>query len=265
MTGMHPLGSPLRRLRRERTLSRHPIEEAAWNKTLADHPILRGLEEGERSRLRDFATVFLREKRFEPPQGFVLDDETKLSIAVQACLPVLGLGFDWIGDWSSVIVHPDEFVERRHDLDEAGVMHEYDDPLTGEAHPFGPIVLSIADVKASGWGDGYNVVVHEVAHKLDMREGGVANGCPPLHADMDRSAWQAVFARAFEDLRGSRRKRRAIDSYAAENPSEFFAVMSEYFFEDPRVIVRDYREVYGLLESFYRQSTLGRLSGRRAP
>lgn len=260
----HPMGSFLRRARRDRLLRRYPVSEELWQKGVADHPILSGLPAEELARLRAFSTVFLREKQFEPPPGSALSDATKLSIALQACLPVLSLGYDWIGDFGSVIVHPDEFVQRRHDLDSAGVMHEWDDPITGEAHPFGPILLSIADVEASGWGDGYNVVIHEIAHKLDMRAGGVADGCPPLHREMDYAVWQQVFTTAFEDFRARPRRkpggrRSPIDRYAAENDSEFFAVLSEYFFEQPGVVLREYREVYLQLKAFYRQDPAARL------
>jgi len=264
----HPMGSLVHRLRRSRLLKRFPIPEEAWRKALGDHPILAGLTDAEVVRLRAFAAVFLHEKQFEPPPGIELPEQTRLSIAVQATLPVLSLGYDWIGGWSSVIVHPDEFVQRRRDLDSAGVVHEWDDPITGEAHPFGPIILSIADVEASGWGDGYNVVIHEIAHKLEMREGGSANGCPPLHHGMDRDLWQADFTEAFDDFRGRRRRRGTgrrsrIDRYAAENPSEFFAVLSEYFFEQPSTILREYPKVYRQLAAFYRQDPAERLPARR--
>ncbi len=262
------MGSLVHRLRRARTLKRFPIPEEAWQKALADHPILIGLTDGEIARLRAFAAVFLREKQFEPPPGTELPDRTRLSIALQATLPVLSLGYDWIGGWTSVIVHPDEFVQRRRDLDSAGVVHEWDDAVTGEAHPFGPIILSIADVEASGWGDGYNVVIHEIAHKLDMRDGGVADGCPPLHRGMDRGRWQDDFTEAFNDFRSRRGRRGAgrrsrIDRYAAENASEFFAVLSEYFFEQPKTILREYPKVYAQLGAFYRQDPAVRIPARR--
>lgn len=263
---MHPLGNALRRRRRQRIILRHPIDDALWSKVIVDHPILRGLTSLEDRALREFAIVFLHEKRFEPPADYSLNDYTCLSIAVQACLPVLHLGFDWIGGWTSVIIHPDEFVQRRVDVDEAGVTHEWDDPITGEAHPFGPILLSVADVEASGWGDGYNVVIHEIAHKLDMRAGGVANGCPPLHAEMTLERWQSAFAPAYENFRlRPRRRKSRIDSYAAENPSEFFAVTSEYFFERPATLAREFPAVYEQLRQFYRQDPLTRDRSESGP
>ncbi len=264
----HPMGSLVRRLRRARMLKRFPILEEAWRKALADHPILAGLPMAETDRLRDFAAIFLREKQFEPPPGTELPEPTRLSIALQATLSVLSLGYDWLGGWTSVVVHPAEFVQRRRDLDSAGVVHEWNDPVTGEAHPYGPIILSIEDVEASGWGDGYNVVIHEIAHKLDMREGGTANGCPPLHPDMSRAEWQEVFTEAFDDFRSRPPRRRGgrrsrIDRYAAENDSEFFAVLSEYFFEQPGTVLREYPKVYGQLAAFYRQDPALRLASRR--
>ena len=121
------------------------------------------------------------------------------------------------------------------------------------------MILSWADAERSG--DGYNVVIHEFAHKLDMLNGD-ANGFPPLHADMDRARWSATFGAAYEEFcaRVERREETAIDPYAAENPAEFFAVLSEAFFETPDAVRSEYPAVYGELAAFYRQDPALRLS-----
>ncbi|HTX73331.1 MAG TPA: M90 family metallopeptidase [Rectinemataceae bacterium] len=258
-----------REARRRRILERQPISDELWAWALDEHRIFHWLGDDDRVRLRELATVFLGEKIFDPVGGVVLEDETKVSIAAQACLPLLGLGMDWYNDWSTIIVTPREYDVRTRNVDEAGVVHEYDDEFAGEAFDLGPVALSRADVEASGWGDGYNVVIHEMAHKLDGRDGAF-NGCPPLRPGMDVEAWGAIFRSAFEDFRArveapaSPSKRRhshgrkgtRMDEYAAESPDEFFAVCCEYFYERPALLRSEYPEVYGQLARFFDRDPL---------
>ena len=175
----------------------------------------------------------------------------RVAIAAQACLPILNLGLDWYDDWVGVIVYPGDFRVRRHDIDAAGVVHEWDDALAGEAMPGGPVVLSW---DSAAHAREMNIVIHEFAHKLDMRNGD-ADGLPPLHADMDRRVWHAAFRAAFDGFCDALERGREtwLDPYAAEHPSEFFAVLSEAFFERPQETRRRYPDVYDQLRLFYRQ------------
>jgi hypothetical protein len=164
-----------------------------------------------------------------------------------------------------VVVVPDVFTEEYTEPDEAGVVHEWEENKSGLSWDEGPVVLSWEDIEASGWGDGYNVVIHEAAHRLDQTDGAV-NGCPALHQGMDPDEWRRVFSGSFEDLsrrKRSRKHRSKIDSYATESDSEFFAVASEYFFEKPRVLTSEYPDIYRLLAAFYRQDTASRLTAAR--
>jgi Mlc titration factor MtfA (ptsG expression regulator) len=265
---------PFRAARRARILSRSPIADELWDWALVEHRIFRWLSAEDTRRLRELATVFLGEKRFDPVGGLVLEEETKVSIAAQACLPLLGLeeGLDWYADFSTIIVTEKEYGVRKRDVDEAGVVHEYDDEFAGEAFELGPVALSRADVEASGWGDGYNVVIHEMAHKLDARNGDY-DGAPPLRPGMSPAAWQAAFKAAYEDLRtrleapSSRKPRRGklrksgaprIDAYAAEGPDEFFAVACEYFYERPELLRQEYPAVYEQLVLFFARDPAAR-------
>lgn len=121
------------------------------------------------------------------------------------------------------------------------------------------MVLSWQDVQSCGWGEGNNVVIHEFAHKLDMQN-GYANGRPPLHPGMSPDDWARAFQAAYDDLcdRLDHGVHTPVDPYAAENPAEFFAVLSEFFFESPAVLYGDYPAVYGQLQRFYLQAPLGR-------
>lgn len=243
--------------RRRNNLS---ISDTQWRGILETHPILSGFTPDEETRLRELSLRFLREKRFVGARDFHCGDSMRRVIAVQACLPVLNLGLEWYDEWRTLIVYPDQFVHRRLDIDEIGVAHEWDDIMSGESWERGPVIVSWADVEHSGLGLGYNVVIHEMAHKLDLKNDAV-NGFPPLHRGMDRKAWTSAFSAAFAALNAALQQNRPapIDSYAAEDPGEFFAVVSEYFFENPTVLKAHYAEVYRQLQVFYRQDPAARL------
>lgn len=236
-----------------------PLPEALWA-PIAGLPILSGLSGAEILKLRQLAARFLDDKIIEAAGGMVLDDGIRAQIAVLACLPILGLDYGWYGGWRTVIVYPGSFVRPRSRFDDIGIMHEWEDILSGESWEHGPIVLSFADVEASGLRDGYNVAVHEMAHKLDMLN-GLPDGFPPLHKDMDRREWTRVFSAAYADFnaRLDAGEDNGIDPYAAEEPGEFFAVLSEYFFEWPDLVLAEYPEVYRQLVRFYRQDPVARL------
>lgn len=246
-----------RRLQRARSRVSAEIWEALW----ASLPLLEGLGAEDSARLRDLALLFLHEKAVEPARGLQLDGDMRLYLALQACLPVLNLGLGWYRGWYSMIVYPEEFVPAREWVDEDGLVWVDDEAKSGEAWEQGPVILSWADVQAGAVRDGFNVVVHELAHKLDMRN-GAANGHPPLHAGMSDTLWARAFSRAYRDLtrRADRGEHTPIDPYGAESPAEFFAVVSEAFFELPHLLADEYPPVYGLLRDFYRQDPLARLA-----
>lgn len=248
---------PFDSIRRNQILRDSLLSGDLWQATVADHPILDRLGRDDLARLRELATLFLHEKLFEPVRGLVLDEAMRAGVAVQACLPILNLGLGWYDDWRTLVVYPSRFVRPRAQFDEVGVMHEWQELLGGEAWERGPVILSWADVEASGWGEGYNVVIHEMAHKLDMRN-GEADGFPPLHRGMQTRAWTAAFSAAFEDLHRcvDAGGLPPIDPYGADSPAEFFAVTSEYFFEQPGLLAHAYPAVYRLLAEFYRQAPL---------
>jgi hypothetical protein len=232
--------------RRKRVLARHRIDDALWQRATARLSFL-----PSDPRLRDMALLFLAEKEFTGAHDLALSDAMRISIAAQACLPVLELGLDWYAGWRGVIVYPGDFRVRRQEMDEHGVVHEWDDELAGEAMPGGPVVLSW---DAAAHDPLINVVIHEFAHKLDMLN-GTADGVPPLHAGMNRAAWVQAFEDAYEGFCDAveREKDTWLDPYAAEHVSEFFAVISEAFFREPGETNRRYPDVYEQLRLFYRQ------------
>ena len=240
-------------------MRRAMLPEDAWHSAVSRLSILHGLSEEELGRLRELATLFLNEKQVVAAGGFALDDETRIKIAAQACLPILNLGLDYYAGWVEVIVYPDEFVPEHEFMDEAGVVHVVRDATMGESWERGPVVLSGADAVRGGEHDGVNVVIHELAHKLDMLNGDT-NGFPPLHREMSAEQWAQTFSAAYADLcaKAGREMETAIDPYGAESPAEFFAVTSEVFFETPHVLQREYPDVYRQLAAFYRQDPASR-------
>jgi len=248
-----------RRWRRRRIAARESIPDELWHRVERAVPALARLDASATARLRELALLFLHEKRFEPAHGFELTDEMRLRIAALGCVPILELGLDYYDGFTSIVVHPDEFLVRgREHVDEAGVVHVGDDVLSGEAWEQGPVVLGWREVEASGRGDGYDVVAHELAHKIDMLDGD-ADGLPPLHRDMRIADWSAAFTAAYEDLHAQldRGEEPWIDPYAAEDPSEFFAVSVELFFDVPRDFRAEYPDVYAQLAAFFRQDPAG--------
>jgi MtfA peptidase len=252
----------LRDWQRKRILARHGIDDALWRRALGYLPFLRGLSADEARRLKALAVVFLAEKQFAPVQGVSLSDDDRLEIALQACLPVLELGLDWYDGWVGIVVHPSDFRVKRSEIGEDGVVHEWDDALSGESWPGGPVVLSWEALDDSGSvaRGGANVVIHEFAHKLDMAD-GEADGVPPLPSREARSRWIAVLDGEFERFCAQVDAGRDtfLDPYAAESEAEFFAVASEAFFESPNRLRRLFPGLYGLFKGFYRQDPATRL------
>jgi len=232
--------------RRRRVLRKHRIDDALWQQATSR---LRFIP--QTPKMRQLSLLFLAEKQFVGARELEVTDAMRLSIAAQACLPVLELGLDWYAGFTGIVVYPGDFRVRRSEIDEHGVVHEWDDELAGEAMPGGPVVLSW-DAAAND--PEMNVVIHEFAHKLDMLS-GAADGVPPLHVGMSRAAWLKAFADAYEGFCDAVERQREtwLDPYAAEHPSEFFAVISEAFFKDPAETRRRYPAVFDQLRLFYKQ------------
>ena len=247
--------------RRQRILNKIAIDPALWQKLITNVSYLRGFSPADLARLHEDVHIFLHDKEFSGAHDLEINDEMMLSIALQACVMTLNIGVERYAGWHGIIIYPDEFVPNHQYVDEAGVIHTDRRPMTGMARSDGPVILSWADTQTAFAQDGVNVVIHEFAHKLDMQNGD-ANGFPPLHKDMNARAWQKSFAAAYSDFckRVDAGEDTAIDPYASENPGEFFAVLSEVFFEMPQIIVEEYPTVYEQMKLFYRQDTFARLS-----
>lgn len=248
---------------RKRILARNPIDAELWRSVLDSLPVLDGLNDEELARLRERAVLFLHEKHLTPLPGVELRPEDRLRLALQAQLPLLSLGeLGWYRGFHEIVLYPNDFLSPQKYRDPAGVEHEWEGEHSGEAWLQGPIILAWPGVLQSGGWDGYNLVIHELAHKLDMLN-GAANGLPPLHRDMRIGDWANTMQSAYDALNSALdanpEAQTSIDPYAAEDPAEFFAVTSEYFFSAPDLLHEAYPQVYAQLAAFYRQDPLERL------
>lgn len=242
------------------------IPQALWDSTLAAYPFLAARPRDEIARLRSLAGRFLASKQFHGAGDFVITDEVALAIAAQAVLPVLHLGLGWYDDFVGVVVHPAEVVANRTVTDEHGVVHEYEEVLSGEAMEGGPVMLSWRDVAAAGDSaqQGYNVVIHEFIHKIDMRD-GAPDGCPPLPSRQARQAWMAVMRTEYDAFRErvivAQRfggEETWLDPYGASAVDEFFAVACEAYFVNRPRFEREFAPLALLFDSFF-------TSGAEAP
>lgn len=233
------------------------ITAGQWQRALGDWAVYQRSSLRQQQRIQELALRLLLRKKLVAVQGAELDDLLRLRIAGMAVVPVLELGLEWYSRWQTMILYDGPFVAEHSWEDEFGIVHQEVSERSGEAWERGPVVLSLDDVWRSGRGDGYNVVIHELAHTLDMRNAS-ANGAPPLHAGMDAQAWQRDMQAAWDDLarRAQQGEPLPVDDYALEDPAEFFAVLSETFFEQPETLRQAWPAVYGHLAGFYRQDLL---------
>ena len=254
------------------------VPDTLWNSNLACYPFLACLDSTGQARLREISSAFLSQKEFHGAGGLVITDAMALAVATQASLPLLNLTLPgsvagalwWYDDFVGIVLHPGEVVARREVMDDSGVVHHYREALTGEAMDGGPVMLSWSDVADAGRtaAQGYNVVIHEFVHKMDLRD-GEADGCPPLPAGFMGTASQAQARRLwlarlrtehekFSDQVAAANRFGGLvdmpwlDHYAAESPSEFFAVAAEAYFVNPRQLQVQSTDLYDLLEAFFR-------------
>jgi MtfA peptidase len=235
------------------------IPEGLWRDMLAHYPFLASRPAAELPRLKELAAQFLGTKQFHGANGLVITDGVALAIAAQAVLPVLHLGLAWYDDFVGIVVHPGEVLARRTMTDDAGVVHHYDEVLAGEAMERGPVMLSWADVDSAGKTaeQGYNVVIHEFIHKIDMRD-GTPDGCPPLPSRAARQAWLAVMQAEYQAFREKviiaerfGGEPPWLDSYGATSIDEFLAVACEAYFVNRRRFDVEFPALSPLLDSFF--------------
>lgn len=224
----------------------------AWGELLEDRlPWWTRLTEDERLRMEDLIRMFLTDKSFEGTRGFEPTEEMKLIITTQACLLILGLDYYLYRDVTSVIVSPSIFQHQGPRRLDGGVVTSDNAMLAGQAMLHGPVLIvwnQVSD-QARHQSNGHNVVFHEFAHILDMRD-GAADGVPPLSAELKRR-WEPTLQAVLLRLRDG--DEVDLDSYGATNPAELLAVATEAFFERPTSLQHSEPDLYLMLADFYHQ------------
>lgn len=232
-----------------------------WEQALAI-PVLATLTPVEQEKLVRLADRFLQQKRLVPLQGLELDDLKSARIALLFCLPVLELGLEWLDGFHEILIYPAPFVVDDEWEDDIGLVHNQRIVQSGQSWQQGPIILNWLDVQDSFDASGFNLVFHEVAHKLDTRNGDRASGVP-LIALREVAGWEHDLHAAMNNIQDEidmvGENAASIDAYAASEPAECFAVLSEYFFSAPELFAPRFPSLYQRFCQFYGQDPLSRL------
>lgn len=250
--------------RRRRRIRRRPFPPGWLDIVERNVPYYHSLSPPDRSELLGDILVFLDEKRFEGCGGLQLDDEIRVTIAAQACVLLLHRRNDDYPHLQSILVYPHAYVAKGKRSGTDGIVCEGDELRGGESWRSGAVVLAWDHVrkKAADVHDGHNVVLHEFAHQLDQ-ESGAADGAPLLPRRSMYVAWARVlgheYRRLLEDI--ERHRPTVIDKYGGTNPAEFFAVVTECFFDDPVRLRRKHPQLYEELRLFYRQDPATSVGG----
>lgn len=252
------LGKPYYLDYRRDQLRRQPFP-VEWCATLQQRvPLYRLLPAPLQEQLQGHVHVFLAEKKFIGCAGLAVSDEMRIVIAAQACLLLLGRKADYYPGLERILLYPSAFVVDKLEVDEAGVLSSWRDELAGESWGEGQVLLSWQDVQEDSMVlDGRNVVIHEFAHQLDQQS-GAANGAPILARLENYREWAATMTAEYDRLRAQADSGQyaLFDYYGAEHPAEFFAVVSEVFFEQPQEMAALHPDLYAQLRSYYRLDPL---------
>jgi len=231
-------------------------------------PFVASLPPEDRQELVGHIQVFLAEKRFEGCGGLELTDEIRITIAAQACILLLHRESDYFPNLVSILVYPTTYVVREGRRTAEGLIAEGPQARLGESWARDVVVLAWDSVRqgAADIHDGHNVVLHEFAHQLDQENSG-GTGAPLLPQRSMYVAWARVLGHDFDQLvrEVGHHHRTLIDRYGATNPAEFFAVVTETFFEKPRQLRSKHPELYEQLRAFYRQDPAERVEEGSPP
>lgn len=233
-----------------------------WQQALAQ-PIFSLLNADEQRALTQLAQRFLQQKKITPLQGLELNALQLARLALLFCLPVLKLGLEWLDGFHEVLIYPEPFnVDDRWE-DDNGLVHQASAVHAGQSWTQGPVVLNALDIQDSFDLSGFNLVIHEVSHKLDARGSGYTSGIPAIPL-RDVASWEKDLLQAMDEIAAEvdlvGEQAATVDPYAASDAAECFAVLSEYFFSAPDLLADRFPAMYRHLQHFYRQDPVARLN-----
>jgi Mlc titration factor MtfA (ptsG expression regulator) len=248
-----------KRLRRER-LRTTPFRPE-WKEIITRNlPIFARLPTTDQAELLGHVQVFLAEKRFEGCAGLELTDEIRITIAAQACLLLLHRETDYYPELTTILVYPSSYIVEEDRYVGDNIWEQGSQNRLGHTgRRMGSLVLAWDEVKhgAADPADGHNLVMHEFAHQLDFEDAST-DRAPALATRAEYLSWARVMRREFDALREAEEtgKPSVLDTYGAANPAEFFAVATEAFFERPRALRTNNRQLYDQLAGFFRQDPI---------
>jgi MtfA peptidase len=251
--------------RRRARLQSQPFPKG-WQEILRENVHCAGsLSEDRTGEWQRRMQVFVAEKNWEGVGGLTLTEEMQVTIAGLACYMVLGMPDQYFDNVLSILVYPTAYVAPDQHVTPAGIVIEGGQARMGEAWYRGPVILSWEDVLESGRGQshGSNLVFHEFAHQLDMQNGRMIDGTPPLPSRELAERWPVVMEREFQQLQQDCRGfgRPLLDCYGTTNRAEFFAVATETFFCRPAALSTRHAELFEVLKAYYRQDPRRVMSG----
>ena len=244
------------RNKRRKRLQAKPLPDAWWCIIDDNVPLVRDMDDIDRNKLGGIVQILMHEKTFEGCGGLEITDAIRLTILAQAAILLLHRQSDYYPTLKTILVYPSTYFANHQEVLPDGTVIEGEQSRLGESWYRGALVLAWDNVQSSAWNhdDGRNVTLHEFAHQLDGVATGM-DGAPQLPDRARYRAWARVLGHEYEQLTEQlqRGQKTRLDPYAATNPPEFFAVATEYFFEQPRMMKRHYPELYEEMSGFYQQ------------
>lgn len=233
---------------------------AHWQEILDQYlPVYSRLPTALQSQLQRLVMDFLYYKRFVGCAGLEVTEAMRLIIAAEACMLILNRPSQRYAGLRWIYIYPSTFVAQREQSDAYGVVSQTRSAMLGESWSNGRVILAWDSVARgiADFNDGRNVVLHEFAHQLDTEDGS-ADGAPLLYTRDSYAIWSQVFSEEFQKLHRELAMgfRTLIDSYGATNPAEFFAVVTELFFERPAAMRERHPELFEQLLNYYRVNPL---------
>jgi len=179
--------------------------------------------------------------------GADITDTDKVLVAASAIIPIFSFP-DWrYNNISEVLLYEGTFDREYHTKgDGRDVLG-----MVGNGAMQGQMILSLPALRMgfSNANDGQNTGIHEFVHLLDKAD-GATDGVPEYLLPKEHiQPWIKYMHQNIQAMRESRDK--DINIYGATNEAEFFAVISEYFFERPEQLKEKHPELYGLLNEMF--------------
>lgn len=166
-----------RRRKIDKLVAGEPLRDD-WARLVEPMPILAGHDPPGMAGALPAGSLVFADKEFGAPDDLEVSADMALVIAAQAALPILALDIDSYHDWKGVIVYPDAFITAKRGGTSSDWYTKTNRSWSDRRGATGRCCCrgrTAPSHRCCGW----NVVIHECAHKLDMQT-GAANGCPAL-------------------------------------------------------------------------------------